>query len=200
MASLVSIIENALVGVASALPDAVRVMRHEGETGNAIKSSSVELSGEAASESGAVEKSRVIVTASQFPALGWDSLVTVGDEPYIVTSLKTDPVGATMTVGLSEPLSKVEAQIIGVRGSRPVRFPIELLAENNGLATDITDGYAPTTVHSWTLCIAVDSWPENGEPQIGDEVRFGKDGAEVRVKVARCNLKERHYVINARSR
>jgi len=200
MASLVSIIENALVSVSLALPDAVRTMVHEAETGDAINSSSVELSGEAASESGAVEKSRVIVTAANFPTLGWDSFVTVGDEPHIVTSLKKDPVGATMTVGLSEPLSKVLAHIIGVRGSRPVRFPVELLAENNGLATDITDGYAPTTVHSWTLCVAVDSWPENGEPQIGDEVRFVKDGAEVRVKVARCNLRERHYVLNARSR
>jgi len=200
MASLVSIIENALVGVASALPDAVLTMVHEGETGNAIKSSSVDLSGEAASESGAVEKSRVVVTASQFHALGSDSLVTVGDAPHIVTSLKTDPVGATKTVGLSEPLSNVYAQIIGVRGSRTIRFPLDILAENNGLATDMTDGYAPTMIHSWTLCIAVDSWPVDGEPQIGDEFRFEKDGAEIRVKTARCNRRERHYIINARSR
>jgi len=199
MASLVSDIERSLASIATALPDAVRVMRHDAETGDSIRSSSVELSGEVATESGAVEKSRVIVTAANFPTLTWDSVVFVGDTAHVVTSYRTDPVGASATVGLSEPLSNCAAYVSGVRGNRAVRFPLDILAENNGLAPDYTDGYAPTTVHSWTLVVACDDWPESGEPQIGDEFRFDKDGEPVRVKVARCNRRERHYIISARS-
>jgi len=147
-----------------------------------------------------VENIRVLALASDFENITKGDVATLGESVRIVTSVRTDCAGASQYVGLSAELEKCAAQVFGVRGSRPIRFPVEILAENNGLATDMTDGYAPTTVHSWTLVIAVDSWPQKDEPQIGDEVRFEKDGADVRVKVAKCNRRECHYVINARSR
>jgi len=148
-----------------------------------------------------VENIRVLTFAFDFETITKGDVATLGESVRIVTSVRTDCAGASQYVGLSAELEKCAAQYSGVRGSRAIRFPLDVLAENNGLVTDYAaDIYAPTTVHSWTLVIAVDSWPENGEPQIGDEVRFEKGGADVRVKVARCNLKERHYVINARSR
>jgi len=147
-----------------------------------------------------VENVRVLAVASDFKTITKGDVATLGESVRIVTSVRTDCAGASQYIGLSAALEKCAAQVSGTRGSRPIRFPLDILAENNGLATDLTDGYAPTTVHSWTLVVAVDAWPEVDEPQIGDEFRFDKDGADIRVKVARCNLRERHYVISARSR
>lgn len=199
MASLVSIVEDALSGVATALPDAVRQLTHGYEAGNAIKSSSVEMSGEAVSVSGAIEKFRVIAKASDFPTIAADALVTFADAPHIVTSLRSDPISASLTIGLSEPLSRCFASVRGSRGSNHFNTPINLLAVNNGLGTDYADGYAPVEVYSWTLCVAIDDWLWDGEPHIGDEFRFEKSGSQV-VKVARCTRRDGFFILNARSR
>ena len=197
--SLVSDVQKALAGIASTLPDAVRLLEHGAEAGNVIKSSSVEMSGEGVTASGAVEKFRVIAKASDFPTLAADALVTFAEEPHVVTSLRTDPLGASLTIGLSEPLSRCAASVSGARGSRHINLPSGLLAVNNGLATDYADGFAPVEVYSWTLCISVDDWLETEAPQIGDVIRFEKNGDQV-VKVARCTRRDGFYILNARSR
>lgn len=146
------------------------------------------------------ENVRVLAVASDFKTITKGDVATLGESVRIVTSVRTDCAGASQYIGFSAALENCAAYVAGVRGNRAVRFPLDILAENNGLATDYTDGYAPTSVHSWTLVVACDDWPESGEPQIGDEFRFDKDGEPVRVKVARCNRRERHYIISARSR
>ena len=200
MASLVETIQLALASVGQSLPDAVRTMCHGRETGDAIKSSSVEMSGEAATESGAVEKSRVIVCAANFPTLGSDSLVEIGGVQYLTTSMRTDPVGASATVGISSPLSNVPATWTGTRKARRISVPLDILAENNGRTADVLDGFSTSSTDSWTIVISADDWIDTDGPQEGDESRFDNRGALVTVRASRVLKKDGYYLVNARSR
>jgi len=154
-----------------------------------------EVSGDAPAET-----ARVLALASDFPTVTKGDVATLDGDTRIVTSVRVDCFGASCYVGLSDSLTVRTASVFGHRGQRLIRFPVELLALDNGLANDVTDGYAPTTVRAWTLVTAVDAWPENEWPQIGDELRFEKDGEDVRVKVARCDRRAKHYIVSARSR
>ena len=173
------------------------------EEGDAIACSSIERAEETVTESGASEVMRVIVAAHLFPTLDVGCAVGLNDTRRIVTSAKTDPAGASLTVGLSERMDGVDGIYEGVRrdrqGERTIGGPLMLLVLDNGPVTDIADGYAPIRGNSWTLAISSEDWTEVKPPEVGDVIRFWKDG-RIEAKVARVLRRPHYWVINARSR
>lgn len=146
------------------------------------------------------EAVRVLALAADFPAITAGEVALLDSTARIVTSVRVDCAGATSYVGLSRPLAEHKADWRGTRGTRGIHTPVKLLAEFNGRAADIADGYAPTAVDSWTLCVPFDAWPEVESPQTGDEVLFEHLGATVRLHVASVDRRSRHWVVRARSR
>lgn len=174
---MVATIENAIASLSASLPDASLRMRHGEAEGVALSASSRELSGETLSADAPQEMRRVIARRRDFPSLAKGCAVEVEDEWHIVTSCRTDPVGASLTVGLSASLSAVR-----VAYSRPgtkVRFPLDALAVESETLEPIADSFAPTSCRAWFVAITAEDWREPSEPQVGDALTL--DGANLRV-------------------
>lgn len=172
------------------------------EEGDAIACSSIERAAETVTESGAAEIMRVVAAAHLFPTLEVGCAVGLNDTRRIVTSAKTDPAGASLTVGLSERMEAIEGSYEGTRRERGLEYsiggPVKLLVLDNGPVTDVLEGYAPINANSWTLAIASEDWGEVKPPDVGDEIRFWKDGP-VLTRVTRVLRRPHYWVVNARS-
>ena len=106
---------NALGAIATAAPEAVRTMRHgEDESGAVVQSSSRDFA-EPVSDAAPTEAARYIANAADFPTLEQGAAVELGGSLRVVVSMKTDPVGATFTVGLSAEFEKCPAAYAGTR-------------------------------------------------------------------------------------
>ena len=206
---MIATIENALADISAALPDASLEMRHGTAAGPVISVSSVEMSGETISGEMPQERRRVIGKHSDFPELAEGSLVELGGVPHIVTSLRTDPVGASMTAGLSEALTDCRASYAGKRRVdgvlMAINLPLDILAiENAALPNPYADAPAPTITQSWTCCAAVEAWTENTPPQTGDEIAFSivRNGIveDVRLLVSTVVRNHGWWILTARPR
>lgn len=147
-------------------------------------------------ESGPAESVRVLCLVSDFPELDRGDVVELDASLRVVTSARTDPAKASMTVGLSDRLERVTASWRGRRAGREMFVPVGLFARCDGQVTEYADGYAPVTFQAWTLVVPCESWTGSTPPQIGDEVVF--DGEKLRV--SKSDRRDRHYVISARGR
>ena len=206
---MIATIENALADIAEALPDASFEMTHGADVGNVIAVSSVELSGESITGEMPQERRRVIGTSADFPELAEGSLVMLGGVPHLVTSLRSDPVGASVTAGLSEPLADCAASYTGKRRENGatvnISIPLDILAiENAALPNPYADAAAPTISQTWTCCVGVGAWTETTPPQTGDAIGFTfvREGIseDVRLLVSRVVRNHGWWVLTARPR
>ena len=171
-------------------------MTHGDRTAMVTRASNLRRGEDEVSDFGATEAVRVLALASDFPGIDKGAGVTLGDTFRVVTSVRTDCAGASKYVGLSYPFEKFAASVSGKRGSNVMHTPVMILAVSNGKQTEYVDGYAPVEVYSWTVAIPTKEWLWDGEPQIGDEIRF----ANTRLKVAKVTALDGLFILNARSR
>ena len=184
-------------------------MGRGGASGTVLSVSSIELSGEAVSGEMPQERRRVIGKRIDFPDLAEGSLVELAGVPHLVTSLRSDPIGASLTAGLSEALSAARAAYSGKRRIdgvvTSINAPLDVLVvENAALPNVYGDAPAPNIAQSWTCCAAVESWTENTPPQTGDEIAFTltRNGltADLRLRVSTVIRNFGWWVMTARPR
>lgn len=175
---MVNSIQSAIASIADSLPDASVRMRCGESVGVVLSASSRELSGETVSADAPQEMRRVVGRRCDFPSVAKGSCVTLGDGGFhIVTSCRTDPVGASVTVGLSASLESAVAAYR--RPGTKIRQAVEVLAVESDIIEPNGDAFAPTASRRWFVAIAEGVWYEPTEPQVGDELTL--DAATVRV-------------------
>ena len=174
---MVETIEDAIASFAESLPDASLVMRCGDSEGVVLSSSSRDLSGETISADAPQEMRRVTGRRRDFPALQQGCAVELGQAWHIVTSLRTDPVGASVTIGLSASLDEVR-----VSYSRPgthIRQPLDALAVESGVVDPYSDAVAPTTARAWFVAFPAAHWLETADPQVGDHLQIEENNLRV---------------------
>lgn len=192
-------------GIRDRLMDDCRMLLERGGSAAPVtRAASVSRGDDELAGDGPAEALRVLAVSRDLPSLSKGDDVRLDGTFRLVTSLRTDPSGASSYVGLSAPFNRHPATVSGARRTssavRPLRFPLDILAVRNGTVTDVSDGYAPSVVQSWTLCVSASDWPDADGPQIGDEFIFDFDGESVRVKVTRQNRRDGFFNLDARSR
>lgn len=207
---MVNIIESAINALCASLHDAVQTMRHGEAQARVLAASSCDLSSDTLAQSeGAREMRRVIAKRRDFPTLSTGDAVEVDGFLSVVTSLRADPVSASLTIGLSaafmpcriayslkRPQSKTVSS--SARATIPlfVSFPLNALAlEDTALPSAYADAPAFQYTPSWTVAIPVAQWLEPTPPQVGDELRF--DTTEHNAPIRELCLKVTSAVSNA---
>ena len=123
------------------------------------------------------EDVRVLALVSDFPELEKGRLVSLSGKWRIVTSAKTDPAAATLSVGMSAELEKCRATYR--RPGTKVVQPVDVLAVEGEVVEPSGEAFAPTPCRQWHVAVPEDGWYEPTEPQVGD--RLDLDGANLRV-------------------
>lgn len=195
---------NALGSIAAAVPEAVRTMRHgETEQGAVVQSSSRDFA-EAVSDTAPAEAARYVANAADFPTLEQGAAVELGESLRVVVSMKTDPVGATFTVGLSAEFEKCPAAYKGTRRengkARTIQHPLDILLLENGTADNYTDALAPTYATAYIAAIRRADWPEVTDPEPSDTIEVAPDGHPLTLKVSTVTRHGGWYILKCRTR
>lgn len=202
-------IRDALGSIAAAIPESVRIMRHgELECGAVVQTSSRDFADELATD-GPTEAARFRASVAGFPTLERGAAVELDGTVRVVTSLAEDPVGATLSFGLSAEFEKCPAAWSGRRAAtassaaRAIGFTLDALAlEDQDVPSAPADSVGLSDGRTWTVCVRAADWPEVEPPQIGDEIRFRdpKDGRELRLRAASVSRGGGWWTIRARPR
>ena len=195
---------NALGSIAAAVPEAVRTMRHgETEQGAVVQSSSRDFA-EAVSDAAPAEAARYVANAADFPTLEQGAAVELGGSLRVVVSMKTDPVGATVTVGLSAEFEKCPAAYKGTRRengkARTIQHPLDVLLLENGTADNYADALAPTYATAYTVAVRRTDWPEVSDPEPSDTIEVAPDGHPLTLKVSTVTRHGGWYILKCRTR
>lgn len=195
---------NALGSIAAAVPEAVRTMRHgETEQGAVVQSSSRDFA-EAVSDAAPADAARYVANAADFPTLEQGAAVELGESLRVVVSMKTDPVGATVTVGLSAEFEKCPAAYKGTRRengkARTIQHPLDILLLENGTADNYTDALAPTYATAYIAAIRRADWPEVTDPEPSDTIEVAPDGHPLTLKVSTVTRHGGWYILKCRTR
>ena len=195
---------NALGSIAAAVPEAVRTMRHgETEQGAVVQSSSRDFA-EAVSDAAPAEAARYVANAADFPTLEQGAAVELGESLRVVVSMKTDAVGATVTVGLSAEFEKCPAAYKGTRRengkARTIQHPLDILLLENGTADNYTDALAPTYATAYTVAVRRTDWPEVSDPEPSDTIEVAPDGHPLTLKVSTVTRHGGWYILKCRTR
>ena len=195
---------NALGAIATAAPEAVRTMRHgEDESGAVVQSSSRDFA-DPVSDAAPAEAARYVANAADFPTLEQGAAVELGGSLRVVVSMKTDPVGATFTVGLSAEFEKCPAAYAGTRREsgavRNIRHPLDLLILENGTADNFADALAPTYATAYTVAIRREDWPEVSDPEPSDTIEVAPGGHPITLKVSTVTRHDGWYILKCRTR
>ena len=195
---------NALGSIAAAVPEAVRTMRHgETEQGAVVQSSSRDFA-EAVSDTAPAEAARYVANAADFPTLDEGAAVELGGSLRVVVSMKSDPVGATFTVGLSAEFEKCPAAYKGTRRengkARTIQHPLDILLLENGTADNYSDALAPTYATAYTVAVRRTDWPEVTGPDPSDTIEVAPDGHPLILKVSTVTRHGGWYILKCRTR
>lgn len=159
----------ALKGLRSRLmPDCSEILRHGEYVAKVTRTGSPSRGEDALIDSDIFENVRVLASAADFPELKKGSLVSLADKWRIVTSSRTDPACASLSVGLSTPLDDV--LVIYRRPGTALRQSIVALAVEKEVLDIWGDNVAPTAARGWLVAFSQHDWLENTEPRIGDEL------------------------------
>ena len=197
-------IRNALGSIAAAVPQAVRTMRHgETEQGAVVQSSSRDFA-EAVSDASPSEAARYVANAADFPTLELGAAVELGESLRVVVSMKSDPVGATFTIGLSAEFEKCPAAYKGTRRengkARTIQHPLDILLLENGTADNYSDALAPTYATAYTVAVRRTDWPEVSSPEPSDTIEVAPDGHPLIIKVSTVTRHGGWYILKCRTR
>ena len=195
---------NALGSIAAAVPEAVRTMRHgETEQGAVVQSSSRDFA-EAVSDAAPAEAARYVANAADFPTLDEGAAVELDESLRVVVSMKTDPVGATFTVGLSAEFEKCPAAYKGTRREAgrvlQIKHPLDVLLLENGTADNYSDALAPTYATAYTVAVRRTDWPEVSSPEPSDTIEVAPDGHPLILKVSTVTRHGGWYILKCRTR
>ena len=195
---------SALGSIAAAVPEAVRTMRHgETEHGAVVQSSSRDFA-EAVSDAAPAEAARYVANAADFPTLDEGAAVELEESLRVVVSMKTDPVGATFTVGLSAEFEKCPAAYKGTRRengkARTIQHPLDILLLENGTADNYSDALAPTYATAYTVAVRRTDWPEVSDPEPSDTIEVAPDGHPLTLKVSTVTRHGGWYILKCRTR
>ena len=195
---------NALGSIAAAVPEAVRTMRHgETEQGAVVQSSSRDFA-EAVSDASPSEAARYVANAADFPTLELGAAVELGESLRVVVSMKSDPVGATFTIGLSAEFEKCPAAYKGTRRengkARTIQHPLDILLLENGTADNFSDALAPTYATAYTVAVRLADWPEVSSPEPSDTIEVAPDGHPLILKVTTVTRHGGWYILKCRTR
>ncbi len=191
---MVAMIDAAMESLFASLPGVSMRMRHGEAEGDVLSVSSRDLSGETVTADAPQEMRRVVGRSCDFPSLAKGSAVELSGEWHIVTSARTDPVGATLTLGLSAPLGRHVAAYR--RPGTEIRQPLEVLAVESEVLDPSGDAFAPTSCRVWFVAFAAERWIERSEPQVGDELTIG----ETRLRVSAASRRDGYWTMTCRSR
>ena len=195
---------NALGSIAAAVPEAVRTMRHgETEQGAVVQSSSRDFA-EAVSDASPSEAARYVANAADFPTLELGAAVELGESLRVVVSMKSDPVGATFTIGLSAEFAKCPAPYKGTRRengkARTIQHPLDILLLENGTADNFSDALAPTYATAYTVAVRLADWPEVSSPEPSDTIEVAPDGHPLILKASTVTRHGGWYILKCRTR
>ena len=191
---MVATIEAAVASLAASLPDAALSMRHGEAAGTVLASSSRELSGDTVSADAPQEMRRLVGRRCDFPALEKGSTVELEGAWHIVTSCRTDPVGASLSFGVSAALDAVAA--VYRRAGTRIRQPLRVLAVESEVLDVWSDSVAPTACRAWFVALSAEHWLETGDPQVGDEVEVGGNT----LRVAAVAKHDGYWLLTCRAR
>ena len=204
---MIAAIESAIASVADCLPAAASVMKCGGRSGKVLAASSRQLSGDSLTEDAPQEMCRKIGKRCDFPDLAAGAAVEIDGKLHIVTSASTDPLGASVSFGLSDALSETPAIYIFTRRIDGVahrqRQRIDLLAIRLAQPPALAEAAALGDEPSWLVCIATDAWTDLSEPMIGDTIEFTdpkRDWETVRLRVAKVSRHDGWWLLRTRSR
>ena len=195
---------NALGSIAAAVSDATHTMRHgENENGAVVQSSSRNFA-EPVSDTAPAEAASFIANAADFPTLDEGAAVELDGSLRAVVSMKTDAVGATVTVGLSAEFEKCPAAYKGTRREaghvRQIKHPLDILLLENGTADNFADALAPTYATAYTVAIRRDDWPEVTAPDPSDTIEVAPGGHPITLKVSTVTRHDGWYILKCRTR
>ena len=139
------------------------------------------------------EEVHVIALAIDFPELAKGRLVSLSGKWRIVTSARTDPVAATLSVGMSAELEKCRASYR--RPGTKIAQPVDVLAVEGEVIEPNGEAFAPTPCRVWHVAVPEEGWYEPTEPQVGD--RLDLDGANLRV--ASVAKRDGFFILEARA-
>lgn len=197
---MVAAIQAAIASLSASLPDASLRMRHGDAEGVVLSVSSRDLSGDTVTADAPQEMRRVVGRLCDFPSVAKGSAVELAGELHLVTSARTDPVGASLTLGLSAPLDSTRITYTR-RGGKP--FPMSVLAlEDASVPSAYADAAGLPEGQTWTVCIVASEWMETSSPAVGDEIRIFSEriGADLRLRVASAVADGERWMLRARPR
>lgn len=184
-------------------------MSHGGNSGTVTRVGSTMRGEDALTSDAPAEAASVLAIADDYPGVRKGEPVDLDGSLHIVTSTRRDASGATLTVGLSAPLDRVDAAAFsGVRreGGVARRFAhaVSLFAIRDAEPPPtLSDAAALSSDQSWSVCIAAAAWPEISDPQTGDAIEFRDPSREwqtVRLKVASAVRHGPWWMLRARPR
>ena len=185
----------AVAGLRSRLmPDCSMVLCHAGRCATVTRVGSRSRGEDALSETDIGEDVRALAVASEFPELSKGSLVTLSGKSRIVTSARTDPAAATLSIGMSAALEK--CRVTYRRPGTRIAQPVNVLAVESDVLEPQSDALAPTASRRWFVAIPIEDWYEPTEPHVGDAIEM--DGANVRV--AEIVKRDGFFVLTVRAR
>lgn len=194
--NLSGIVKDALNALASSIDGVGALMRHGNHAGRIVFSSSREISGDVLSSDGPQEIRRAVALAADFRDLAQGSLVAVGGDWHIVTGVRSDPAGASLSFGLSASLAATKAAYR--RPGTKIAQTVDVLAVESETAYQPGDAYAANETATWFVAVHEAFWLEPAPPQIGDMMELSMRGVSVRVSaVAR---RDGFWILTARSR
>ena len=191
------------------MPDCSETLRHGERSATVTRVGSISRGEDALTGSDVNEGVRVLASASDFPTLERGEAVELGGSLRVVTSLRSDPVGASLSVGLSAAFGECPAAFSGRRASassssaRTIAFTLDALALEDAAAPSAPgDPLGPSGGRTWTVCVRAADWPETEPPQTGDEIRIVApgDGRELRLRAASVSRGGGWWTIRARPR
>lgn len=184
----------AVKGIRSRLmPDCSETLCHAGYSATVTRVGSLSRGEDAMAGADVNEDVRVLALASDFPELEKGRLVSLSGKWRIVTSARTDPAAATLSVGMSAELEKCRASYR--RPGTNLAQPVDVLAVEGDVIDPNGDAFAPTPCRQWHVAIPEDGWYEPTEPQVGDRLEL--DGANLRV--ASVAKSDGFFILEARA-
>ncbi|MBO7686909.1 MAG: hypothetical protein J6V72_11030 [Kiritimatiellae bacterium] len=178
------------------MPDSTLLLRHDGHSSAVTRVGSPARGEEAIADGEVAEGIRVLATAADFPRLSRGSLVELSGAPRIVTSARSDPALATLSIGLSASLEKCRAAFR--RPGTKTAQPVDVLAVEGETVDPASDAFAPTFQRLWHVAISVDGWYEPTEPQVGDSLELSPQ--DVSLRVASVDRRDGYFVLTCRAR
>lgn len=164
----------AVAGLRSRLmPDCSDTLVCDGRSASVTRVGSPSRGEDPLTDTDVQEGVRVLALASDFPGLSKGRLVSLGGRTRLVTSARTDPAGATLSIGLSAEMERCPAAYS--RG-RLFRYPLEVLAlESAVIPSPYEDAAAPSYDQTWIVAIPAELWPDVTAPQVGDAVELSSE-------------------------